>query len=304
MSFRLFIYYCGLCGGWAALVGWILGRLLAPGDSVGRDAVLGFSLGLMVAFGLGLVDSVWNLGIRQFGRVSIRVLIGVLVGAVGGLLGGLLGHFLNWLSGGFLFTLAWAFTGLLVGASIGSFEMLSAFITKREGRSARKKFVKCMMGGTIGGFLGGVLAWLFRLAFASLLSSKNEQWLWSPTAWGFVALGAFIGLLVGMAQVLLKEAWIKVEAGFRPGREMILAKDDIVIGRSEGSDVALFGDSGVEKLHASINKIGDQYFIEDKGSAGGTLVNDRPLRGRAPLRSGDLIRVGRSVLRFYERQKR
>src|SRR5262249_28272049 len=135
-------------------------------------------LGLMVALGLGLVDAVWNLGLRQFGRVSIRVLVGVLVGAVGGLLGGLLGHFLNWLSGGFLFTLAWAFTGLLVGVSIGAFEVLAAFITRREGRAARKKLVKCMVGGTIGGFLGGLVAWLFRLAFASLFASKNEQWLW------------------------------------------------------------------------------------------------------------------------------
>ena len=30
MSFRLFIYYCAICGGWAALVGWALGRILAP----------------------------------------------------------------------------------------------------------------------------------------------------------------------------------------------------------------------------------------------------------------------------------
>ena len=26
MSFRLFIYYCALCGGWAAFFGWMLGR--------------------------------------------------------------------------------------------------------------------------------------------------------------------------------------------------------------------------------------------------------------------------------------
>ena len=30
MSFRLFIYYCALCGGWAAFFGWMLGHSLAP----------------------------------------------------------------------------------------------------------------------------------------------------------------------------------------------------------------------------------------------------------------------------------
>lgn len=306
MSFRLFIYYCALCGGWAALLGWMLGRFLAPGGedaSLGRDAVMGFALGLMVALGLGLVDAVWNLGLRQFGRVSVRVLVGILVGAVGGLLGGLLGHLLYGMAG-FLFALGWLFTGFLVGVSIGAFEMLASFITKKETRAARRKFVKCMVGGAIGGLLGGLLAWLFRMAFAGIFSGKNQQWLWSPTALGFVALGACIGLLVGLAQVWLKEAWLKVEAGFRAGREMILSKENVNIGRAEGSDVALFGDSGVEKLHAAIMKVGDQYFIEDKNSSTGTFINDQLLRGRLPLRNGDMIRVGNSVLRFYERQKR
>jgi len=303
MSFRLFIYYCALCGGWAAFVGWILGRLIAPGDALARDAVMGFALGLMVAFGLGLVDSAWNLGMRQFGRVTVRVLVGMLVGAVGGLLGGLLGYWLFHLAG-FLFALGWMFTGMLVGASIGSFEVLASFITKKETRSARKKFIKCMIGGTVGGLLGGLLAWAFRAVLGAILSGKNQQWLWTPTALGFVALGACIGLLVGMAQVFLKEAWVKVESGFRAGREMILAKENIVIGRGEGSDVALFGDSGVEKSHAEILKVGNQYYIEDKHSSTGTFINDQPLRGRSPLQNGDMIRVGNSVLRFYEKQKR
>jgi MFS family permease len=303
MSFRLFIYYCALIGGWAAFLGWILGRLLSPQDDFGRDAILGFSLGLMVALGLGLVDATWNLGMRQFGRVTVRVVVGMLIGAVGGLLGGMAGHGLYKLVP-FLFTIGWILTGFLVGASIGSFEALASFITKKETRSARKKFVRCMLGGTIGGLIGGLLAWLFRGAFVAMMSSKNPQWLWSPTALGFVVLGACIGLLVGCAQVFFKEAWIKVEAGFRPGREMILSKDNTVIGRAEGSDVALFGDAGVDKLHAAIMRIGNQYFIEDKNTGNGTFINDQPLRGRAALRNGDMIRVGRSVLRFYEKQKR
>ena len=76
--------------------------------------------------------------------------------------------------------------------------------------------------------------------------------MWTPSAAGFVALGLCIGLLIGAAQVILKEAWVKVEEGFRPGRELIVSKGEIVIGRAESCDVGLFGDNAVERTHARI----------------------------------------------------
>ena len=42
---------------------------------------------------------------------------------------------------------------------------------------------------------------------------------------------------IPLAQVVLKEAWIKVEAGFRPGREIMLSKDETLIGKAEGCDI-------------------------------------------------------------------
>jgi pSer/pThr/pTyr-binding forkhead associated (FHA) protein len=119
-----------------------------------------------------------------------------------------------------------------------------------------------------------------------------------------VALGACIGLLVGLAQVLLKEAWIRVEAGFRPGRELILGKEKTSIGRAEGSDIPLFGDNAVEKLHAHIVRSAGRFFLEEAGPTQGTYVNGHRIAGRCLLASGDLIRIGKSVLRFSERRKR
>ena len=52
MSFKLFIYYCALCGGWAALVGWALGRSLSGEAGVGSDIVQGLFLGIAVAMAL------------------------------------------------------------------------------------------------------------------------------------------------------------------------------------------------------------------------------------------------------------
>ena len=49
MSFRLFVYWCALCGGWTAAAGWVLGRLVAGGDPLGSAGLKGLSLGLSIA---------------------------------------------------------------------------------------------------------------------------------------------------------------------------------------------------------------------------------------------------------------
>src|SRR2546422_11633693 len=94
MSFRLFIYYCGVCGGWAGFVGWIPGRLLSPENPLGHDGIHGMFLGLFLALGLSLVDALWNLPAAPLFQVFLRVVVAVAVGTVGGLVGGLVGHLL------------------------------------------------------------------------------------------------------------------------------------------------------------------------------------------------------------------
>jgi hypothetical protein len=302
MSFRLFIYYCALCGGWAAFFGWMLGRTVSPSSVAGQDGIRGMMLGILVALGLSVVDCLWNVPLRHLGQIVMRVGVALLVGGVGGLIGGLIGSLLYSVSAVF-FVFGWALTGLLIGASIGAFEFLASVVSGTNQSGALKKMIKTLMGGTVGGILGGILATVLRIIWGRI-KPEGEDWLWSPTAMGFVALGMCIGLLVGLAQVILKEAWIKVEAGFRAGREMILAKENTSVGRAEGVDIALFGDAGVEKLHASIVLEGGRYFLVDKTTPGGSFVNDHRVNGRMALSSGDQIRMGRSLLRFYERQKR
>jgi hypothetical protein len=136
-----------------------------------------------------------------------------------------------------------------------------------------------------------------------LFHNKPLEKLWLPSASGFIILGMCIGLLIGLAQILLKEAWLRVEQGFRKGREMMLQKDEITIGRAESCDLGLFGDPLVDKVHAKLLVQGRQYFIVDAGSATGTFVNDKRIEGPTLLNDGDTIRVGKSVLRFGERTK-
>jgi Inner membrane component of T3SS, cytoplasmic domain len=197
----------------------------------------------------------------------------------------------------------WTITGLLVGTSVGVFEVLASVVQQQNYSGSVKKLVKGLIGGTAGGLLGGVLSLVLNLGFEVLFSSKEQSSLWSPSAWGFVALGMCIGLLIGLAQIILMEAWVKVETGKRAGREMILTRERTTIGRAESCDIGLFGDNQIEKLHAIILQAGNRYYVEDEHTPTGTYVNEAPVQGRVVLKSGDRIRVGASVLCFRERAK-
>ena len=305
MSFRLFIYYCALCGAGSAFVGWALGRTLAGG---GNDplvaAVKGMLLGMAVALALSVVDSLWNLSLRQVVLVSQRVTAAVLVGGVGGFFGGLLSQVLHDASELLGFALGWTITGLLIGAAPGAFDLLVSATSKQDLRGPRRKVLNGVLGGAVGGFLGGVLSLLLHGAWKGLFQDKPAAELWSPSATGFVILGACIGLLIALAQVFLKEAWLKVEAGFRAGREVILSRPVVTLGRAESCDIGLFGDRTVERIHARLVRQGQDYVLCDAGTPGGTYVNGQRLNGPRTLRAGDTIRVGNCLLRFGERRKR
>jgi hypothetical protein len=302
MSFRWFVYWCALCGGWAAAAGWVLGQLLAGNDVMGRAGVKGLYLGLLIALALGVVDALWVYSLRQLRHVLPRLLLCTSVGAVGGLFGGVVGQLLfDWQNFAALLVFGWAFTGMIVGVSLAAFDFLRGWVLEEDLRGAGRKVLRGVLGGAVGGLLGGILDWQLTNGRLSFLPPSEGQW--SPSLAGFVLLGLCIGLSIGVAQVVLREAWLLVEAGFRKGRELPLNKPVLTIGRAESCDIGMFGDPTVDKLHARILRQGGRYLIADAGSAGGTYVNDVRVTEPAPLHSGDLIRLGASRLRFRERQK-
>jgi hypothetical protein len=303
MTFRLFVYWSALCGGWAAALGWALGRLLGGNDPLGGTGLRGMTLGLIIALGLGSVDALWVYSLRQFGRVAPRVLICVLVGGVGGLVGSMAGQALyNWKNLDALRIVGWVFTGLMVGVSIGAFDVLRSWVREESLSWAGWRLFRGVLGGGIGGLLGGAVAWQMDEVGVRLAPDKGG--LWSPSLTGFVVLGLCIGLLIGVAKVALKEAWLKVEAGFRKGRELLLDKPQLTIGRAESCDLGLFGDPAIERLHARIYQQDGRHFIADASGSAGTYVNDVRITAPTPLRAGDLIRVGAARLRFSERSNR
>ena len=323
MSFRLFVYYCAIAGGWAALVGWALATAVITAANLSSvespwlvNLLLGSGVGTMVGLGVGLVDGLWSSTGRYLSQVmtavSLRALAAAAVGLLAGLIGASIGLVLvsvlsrlteNSIVEGLGMVVGWTLLGLLIGLSAGAYEILQRMTAGKEMAGAYKKLVNGLIGGGLGGLAGGLLFLLERAALSAVLKREAGDLL-SANAWGFVALGVCIGLLIGLAQVILKEAWLKVESGFRPGRELLLDKDELTIGRGEGCDLGLFGDPSVEKLHARIIHKKDRYLVADAKTPAGTFVNEERITAPHLLRSGDAIRIGTSVLRFGERQKR
>jgi hypothetical protein len=236
--------------------------------------------------------------------VAVRVLFGGLVGGVGGFVGGMVGQVLYaWTQWQLFLILGWTVTGLLIGASPGIFDLLGRLARSEDTGGAVGKVVKGISGGALGGLLGGLLFLLLRAGWERLLGEQADAF-WSPSATGFVVLGLCIGLLIGLAQVFLVEAWVRVEAGFRAGRELILENTDWTIGRAESCDLGLFGDATIEKLHARIVFEDGRYLLIDAGTVGGTWLNGTRIEGPAALHTGDEIGIGRARLVFQQRRKR
>jgi hypothetical protein len=294
MSFKLFIYYCALCGGWAAFLCWGVAQgtgIRGIDNEYGRAALIAAILGLLVAGGIGLVDAVLNA--VGFQRV-VRIFVCLGIGLLGGMVGGLVGQALNSMFG-VPFFVGWILTGIGIGASLGVYDLLRGVMTKGDMRMPLKKTLNGIYGGALGGLLGG---FLFGRLYPNPYIPRTDL------AIGLVILGLCIGLLVGLVQVVLKEAWIKVAKGFRAGRELLLSKDETTIGRAEGCDLGLFGDNTIERLHARILLKNNRYVLADADTPGGTFLNDARVSKPTPLKSGDVIRVGNSVIEFGERQKR
>jgi pSer/pThr/pTyr-binding forkhead associated (FHA) protein len=77
------------------------------------------------------------------------------------------------------------------------------------------------------------------------------------------------------------------------------AGERLTIGRSASSDVALPWDEEVSRVHASLERVGDEWtLVDDGGSRNGSFVDGERVRGRRRLRDGDAILVGRTVVVF------
>lgn len=76
----------------------------------------------------------------------------------------------------------------------------------------------------------------------------------------------------------------------------------LTIGRHSSNDVIL-ADRMVSKRHAAVGRVKGRIVVKDLGSRNGTFVNGERVE-KAILASGDRLKVGSAVLRFFREEER
>ncbi|HEY3232027.1 MAG TPA: FHA domain-containing protein, partial [Roseiflexaceae bacterium] len=181
--------------------------------------------------------------------------------------------------------LAWALAGIAMGLGQG--------LALRSSRLLLYGF----LGGIVGGLLGGLL---FDPIYFFVSGSSTPSAHWSRLI-GFMVIGASVGAMIGVVELLARDAWLRMTDGPLAGKEFLIFKDVMAVGASPRSDIYLFNDPAVAARHAVIRAVGDNYEIESVCREQPALVNGR-MAERARLRHGDQIGIGRTVFVFQTRK--
>jgi signal transduction histidine kinase/pSer/pThr/pTyr-binding forkhead associated (FHA) protein len=86
--------------------------------------------------------------------------------------------------------------------------------------------------------------------------------------------------------------------GADQGKRFELGSNPMALGRDNSNPIRLH-DTEVSRRHAEVRRVEDAYRIVDLGSANGTYLNGQPI-DNSPLRSGDRVQLGQSVMLFSE----
>ena len=87
---------------------------------------------------------------------------------------------------------------------------------------------------------------------------------------------------------------VALEPAAMKGRTFDLGQE-LTVGRAAGCQVAL-DDSYVSQLHARVFTKDGILYVEDLGSTNGTFLNGNKVGSPAPMKRGDQLRVGSTLL--------
>lgn len=266
--------------------------------------------GLMIGLAVGAVLAA-SYGSTSTARSSRYLVAGAFFGAIGGALGMGVGQFLyGGLSVMFASmadnaimkpigvfgmviarTLGWACIGLGLGLMQGA-------VNESLARS-RNGAIGGLIGGAIGGFAFEILESL--ASGTADAAGRTPMFFISGELLRFLALtvtGSAIGLFVGLAERILRNAWVRVLVGRNEGMEYVLDGARNIIGRDEMADIPLFGDIDIAKQHAEIFSAGGAWAV--RAMAPGVSVNGIPAQ-QAPLADGDVITIAKRQIEFHQK---
>jgi len=88
------------------------------------------------------------------------------------------------------------------------------------------------------------------------------------------------------------------DAGAQRIVELPADRERLTLGRGEACDVSLPWDGEASRVHALLERLHDEWSVDDSGSRNGSFVNGERVNGRRRLRDGDVLRVGRTLIVF------
>ena len=175
--------------------------------------------------------------------------------------------------------MSWGLVGVMLG------------LVQGVAMKSAKKIRNGVLGGVLGGLVGGAL-------FDPIDVVVQTDWVSRLVA--LCVIGGAIGVLIGVVEGALKDAWLLVTGGPLTGKQFVIYKNPTVFGSAPKADIYLFKDATVEPRHAALHTLARGYELEDLGTSAGTLVNGRRI-GRHRLRTGDSIQIGRYVFSYSEK---
>ena len=259
-------------------------------------AVTGLFIGMAIGGASG-----WFQGSRShmLKGAGIGGLLGLIVGPMGISLGGAV---YQMVTGPTAIVPGVGTLGQYVGRVVG-FAIFGGLLGLAEGFVGRssKRAIQGLMGGLLGGALGGFAFQAVADAIGPLLArGASAETGRIPRAVGLTIVGGGIGLLIGLVEMVSRQAWVRLVLGRNEGREWAIDAPQTFIGRDERAHIPLFGDLSVGPLHATIVKQADGYWLHDAGTPTGIGLNNQRIQA-APLTSGDVIQVGTHQLQFLLR---
>jgi len=99
--------------------------------------------------------------------------------------------------------------------------------------------------------------------------------------------------------------YLVVLEGADPGKVVEIGEEPLTIGRDARQTIVFATDSEVSRLHARVLRRNNEIVAEDAGSTNGTFVGpERLTADPTVLREGDVLRVGRQLLKYERRSRR
>jgi uncharacterized protein YegL len=250
-----------------------------PFEALARAWGLGMLLGLSLGAALLIAENVWGLRGRWWRDLNWVPLGAALLGALGAIVGQLVYGLLPdsptaraW---------GWAILGAAVGAMLG----LADRSKTKAGRGA--------FGGFAGGLAGG-LVFDFLSKFLTIGAGDTGT---LARVVGLAVLGFAVGLMVQVVQQALKTAWLSgITTGPYEGKQYILGKPVVTVGRSDGNDIGLYRETNLGL------KAGSFTFNAGRWSyAGEALQINGSSQTNAVLTGGDTIRLGDTEFVFEDK---